>query len=121
MKTNKQGIAKAGKAASTLSAEQVYDVIMGQIEPDLVSDAIASLDEKYKDELPDDRQARMERYSLAFMVLDECMKDMSLDFEMDANDIIGGMQEIVFSDAQEEDAETIDEIEKSLENTDTTK
>lgn len=58
---------KTGKVLFTLpDPVDVYDVIMGKIELDLVSTAIPLLDEKYKDETPAERKERFARYRWAF-------------------------------------------------------
>jgi hypothetical protein len=50
----------------TPSGEAIYDFLMAKIEPDLVSAAIPTLNAKYKNETPDQRKARGERYKTAF-------------------------------------------------------
>ena len=51
---------------TVLSGEEVYDSIMGEIEPELLSKNIILLEEKYKEETPDQKKARGERYGKAF-------------------------------------------------------
>jgi len=51
-------------------AEQVYDMIMGEIETDLLLANIPLLDAKYSGETPDDHEARMERYQAAYKRFD---------------------------------------------------
>lgn len=48
------------------SAEDIYDALMGDIEPELVSTHIPKLKDKYINETAADRQARMERYQQAY-------------------------------------------------------
>lgn len=45
----------------------IYDTIMGEIEPDLVSGMAEKLDEKYAGESEEDTKIRMERYAKAFV------------------------------------------------------
>ena len=45
---------------------EVYDRIMGQIEPDLTSKNIKTLDVKYAEESMQEKAKRMERYKKAF-------------------------------------------------------
>lgn len=63
------------------TAEELYDSIMRGIEPELVRDQIPLLDEKYKDETPEQKTARMERYTKAFAAYDIAvevtMKDLT--------------------------------------------
>lgn len=50
----------------TMSPEEIFDGIMGPIEPELTSGQVKLLIEKYKDELPDATRARKERYKRAY-------------------------------------------------------
>lgn len=49
----------------TQSAEEIYDAIMIGIEPELTSSQISTLEEKYKNETPEEKAARDERYAKA--------------------------------------------------------
>ena len=55
----------------------MYDQIMGQIEPDLLTHQIPLLEEKYKNEKPDERKRRLEAYAKAFKIFDEAFKEMA--------------------------------------------
>lgn len=46
--------------------QEVYDSIMGDIEPELTTAGLATLDEKYKDETAEAAAERLERYKKAF-------------------------------------------------------
>lgn len=48
------------------TGRELYDAIMGHIEPELATDAAKTLDDKYKNETPEQRAARIRRYDLAF-------------------------------------------------------
>lgn len=49
----------------------VYDEIMAQIEPELTHASLATLADKYKDETPEQAQARQVRYDAAFAQYDQ--------------------------------------------------
>ena len=53
------------------TGRELYDALMGHIEPELVTDASKLLDEKYKDETPEHHAARMKRYEAAYKKFDE--------------------------------------------------
>jgi hypothetical protein len=53
-----------------LSAEEIYDMLMAEIEPDLVSGVIEHLAEKYPNETPEEKAARAARYTQAFAEYD---------------------------------------------------
>ena len=55
----------------------LYDQIMGQIEPDLLSDQIPLLEEKYKTETAEERKNRTDAYAKAFHIFDEVFKEMA--------------------------------------------
>lgn len=50
---------------------QIYDGIMAKIEPELTTTQLPKLEEKYRDESPEDRQVRMARYDVAFAEYDK--------------------------------------------------
>lgn len=47
--------------------QEVYDAIMAEIEPDLTSEGVKLLDEKYKNETPEQTRARARRYDAAMV------------------------------------------------------
>jgi hypothetical protein len=49
------------------TGREIYDSIMGQIEPELVSHSLPLLHTKYKNETEEEKKARGERYRLAFI------------------------------------------------------
>ena len=48
------------------TGQEVYDAIMGYIDPDLTTEGLKMLDQKYKGETPADFEARKKRYVLAY-------------------------------------------------------
>lgn len=48
------------------TAEEFFDRVMGEIEPELTSTGIETLDAKYQNETPEDAAARAEHYEEAF-------------------------------------------------------
>ncbi len=50
--------------------QELYDTIMRGVEPELCSDQIPNLAEKYKNETKDDRMKRLERYNKAYAAFD---------------------------------------------------
>ena len=51
-------------------AEEIYNLLMGAIEPDLLLSVIPTLDSKYKGEAPAEHEARMKRYQEAYKKFD---------------------------------------------------
>ena len=57
------------------TGQELYDAIMMNIEPELTTDIAKTLDAKYKDESPEDRAARNQKYDLAFERYEEAYKE----------------------------------------------
>lgn len=60
----------ASTADNRVLAEEVYDMVMGEIEPDLMLANIPLLDETYKSETPEQHESRMQRYAVAYKKFD---------------------------------------------------
>lgn len=69
-------------ANGKLDPASVYDALMGQIDPELVTSEIPKLTEKYKDETPEQRRDRAEHYNEAY----EQYESMLTEF-------VGGLKE----------------------------
>ena len=61
---------KQNSATANLSADEVYDLLMKDIEPELMSNTVETLQEKYKGESADEAKARAKRYRNAFAEYD---------------------------------------------------
>ncbi|MBT3835219.1 hypothetical protein HOF56_03130 [Candidatus Peribacteria bacterium] len=48
------------------SGQEIYDLLMGKIESDLLSKNLDGLEEKYKNETPEEKEERKNRYNKAF-------------------------------------------------------
>ncbi len=48
------------------TGEELYDRLMAEIEPELLTKNLPTLDEKYKGESPEDAKVRADRYDKAF-------------------------------------------------------
>lgn len=64
-----------------LQGQQVYDNIMGRIEPELTTTTVKTLKEKYKDETPEQAKERAKRYSAAFAEYDKQYQEYKLNLE----------------------------------------
>ena len=63
------------------SGREIYDSIMGQIEPELVSSSIPLLRKKYANESQEDKAARRKRYNDAFAKYDEMYEAYIADLD----------------------------------------
>jgi len=57
-------------AENRVLAEEVYDMVMGEIEPDLMLANIPLLEETYKSETIEQHESRMQRYAVAYKKFD---------------------------------------------------
>ena len=57
-------------ADNRVLAEEVYDMVMGEIDTDLLFANIPLLDETYKSETPEQHEARMQRYAASYKAFD---------------------------------------------------
>ncbi len=48
------------------TGQELYDALMGNIEPELTSQGSLALEQTYQNETPEDREQRLNRYDLAF-------------------------------------------------------
>lgn len=61
----------AGAAPSIPTGQELFDVIMQEIEPELTTEGVKLVAEKYKDETPEQTMERKKRYDLAFERYDQ--------------------------------------------------
>ncbi len=52
-------------------AQELYNLLMAEIEPDLLLEKIPGLDAKYASETPEEKEARMKRYEAAYKKFDD--------------------------------------------------
>lgn len=115
----KKGTATAAVAEPEyLSAQWVYDTLMEEIEPDLMTANILKLDETYAGETEAEKMDRMDRYEVAFTILDECLEDLGYDMEINAIRIKKDMDTIASGESGEEDKQKTDQIEEDIDSSD---
>lgn len=64
--SQRDGTTSIMQIPTVLSPEAVYDLLMNEIEPELVSTNVNGLKEKYRNEKPEQARKRAKRYALAF-------------------------------------------------------
>lgn len=97
-----------------LSPQWIYDVLMQEIEPDLTSANIKTLDERYAGESAGDKQARYERYEYAFILLDECLEDLKVDMHFDALELKQAMTAMAADESRTSDRKTMEDVEEQI-------
>ena len=66
-------------APSIPSGQEIYDRIMGTIEPELLSQELPLLTDKYADETADAKKRRLARYARAFSAYDDAYGAFAAD------------------------------------------
>lgn len=92
-------------ANEQLAPQQIYDLIMWEIEPELTSDVIPTLEAKYANETSEEKSIRMERYTFAFEAFDEALSLFQTSQQMH----IAAVREIL--DAYAKNVQAIDDEE----------
>ena len=104
----------AGTGITFPSGSEVYDSIMANIEPELLSTRIANLDEAYPNETADAKKKRYERYAAAFVQYDQ----EYAKWEQGLNDAVSEYRKSTMKFAEEEshthDVSVMSSIEKNL-------
>lgn len=96
------------------SADEVYDVIMRKIEPDLVTATIPLLPEKYKGESEEDRKARFRRYDEAFKEYEKQFNEWIENIKKKYEEARKKMRVIAEKKTQEKEAVALEALESSF-------
>lgn len=96
------------------SGEEVYNMLMEKIEPELMTAQIPLLQEKYKDETPEDAKVRAERYRKAFEEYDKKYAEYQLTIDSSvrvfSHDVLKGAETIATTD----DTSALQNIESAI-------
>ncbi|HVW67177.1 MAG TPA: hypothetical protein VHA78_05640 [Candidatus Peribacteraceae bacterium] len=95
-------------------ARWIYDEFMKHIEPDLMTDHIEHVDEKYAGETAEERAERYEQYTMAFLIFDECLKDFDATMSAGVQFWKKKMEEFAKRESDTEDAAHMKIIEESI-------
>ena len=68
------------------SGDEIYDALMADIEPDLITTNLPHLDEKYAGETPEQKAARMARYEAAYARYDAVFTEWLANLKGVVND-----------------------------------
>lgn len=101
---------------STTSAQgqQIYDEIMGQIEPELLSTVLPTLKEKYKDETPQQAQERNARYDAAFAEYDKRYAQYMVDLSTKVHALQRTVRADEEKDVKTAEAQELSSLESSI-------
>lgn len=100
-----------------LSADEMYDLIMGQIEPELKTDTLPFLDYLYEGETEEEHKARAEWYAIAFEVFEKQYRhfvDGWKNYYVDLRKKAEGLKRRTVESNDKDD--DIESVEQSLQN-----
>lgn len=87
----------------------LYDMLMAEIEPDLMSDMIDHLPEMYANETEEEAQARAARYAKAFVTFEERFETVTSFWKKGLGKL---KQEALIARGEEEEREEESKIQK---------
>jgi hypothetical protein len=101
-------------ADSLERGRQIYDEIMARIEPELMTDAIDGLKEKYKAETPEESGARSARYDAAFAEYDKQYAAYMLELHGAVRSLQRQVRAGVESDERAEESQELQNLESTI-------
>ncbi len=96
------------------SAQWLYDEIMQHIEPELMTDQIGKLEERYKDESPEEREDRLQRYTVSFIIFQDALQSFEERMRDDMLLWYGDVEAYVHGVNRKEETDTMRSIEDAL-------
>jgi len=102
------------KTEDGFTLADLYNVLMETIEPDLALYNIGALDEIYKDEAPEDRKARFERYKDSFKKCMEKMDEAIGLWKRELNVLKGDILSAIEKKSLKKDKDDISGLEQSI-------
>ncbi len=97
-----------------LTGEQVYNLIMQAIEPELTTDQRSVLDEKYKGETPEQAKERVVRYRKAFEMYDIAYQKYMEELATAVRGYQTALRRDIEQGAKEKDSTGLTSIESAL-------
>lgn len=96
------------------SGQEIYDMLMGAIEPDLVTAQTPLLREKYAGETPEQRAKRAERYTQAFAAYERAFQEHMAHLEEQVRSYQHAAQQAVEQYARREEQRTLDALTNDI-------
>ncbi len=105
-KTDQSGVLPTG--------EEIYDMLMGSINPELLTANIPHLDEKHAGETEEERKARYERYQRDFAKYDAAFKEWTKKVDTVAAKLLKYALKSAEAKSREEEAGQLANLESQL-------
>jgi len=96
--------------------EEVYDMIMGEIEPDLTTANLKKNEKKYTGETKDELQARMERYKAAFIEYKTRFAEYKTKQDDEVHSYGRNVMGVVEGQSSARDENTMQDLESAISN-----
>jgi hypothetical protein len=96
------------------TAEDIYDALMGKIEPDLVSTNLPLLESAYLGETPAQKQVRMARYQKALAAYDKALDAWCLQMEQRTRKLRTDVAAELEGESRNKDESILAELESAM-------
>jgi hypothetical protein len=93
---------------------ELYNALMKQVEPDLLTDTIDALDFMYAGETEEERAARMDRYAKAIVLVEERMKFLMGKWEEHMGDVKKGILAKLKITSDSDDTQAISSLDTAI-------
>lgn len=97
--------------------KEVYDKIMKEIEPDLVSSVMDTLDEKYAGETEEEKAKRMQRYAAAFVEYEKQYQEYMVNKKGEMKAFGRNMNKAIEEDNTSGEADVLQDLESQFSQT----
>lgn len=96
------------------TGQQVYDALMGEIEPDLLTTSIPLLEEKHKGESDEERSMRYRRYEQAYEQYDQAFAAWSVTLQNAVHDYRREALRSAEEASREKEASALQQLEQAI-------
>ena len=97
-----------------LSNAEIYDQLMSAIEPDLTTNQVPLLDQKYANETEQDEKVRMERYNKAFEAFDLALTQYLSELHTQVANYCSSLRKHAEKESSQEENLQLTNIEKQF-------
>lgn len=118
MHKNKKQQLSALAEPDYLSPQWYYDTLMEQIEPELMTENVPYLELMYANDTAEEREERLQRYKDAFELFGECLQDLEEEAKIECSELKKMMIAAAEGEGDEENKETIKDIENEIDDSD---
>ncbi len=96
------------------TGDQLYNMLMSKIEPDLTTNQLPLLDEKYKNEIPEQAQIRAVRYEKAFAEYDKQLNAYLANLEAKVREYQSTARKSLEHEERTKEEQKLDTLEQAI-------